>query len=232
MPLPHTGREENPYLRIDSIPLPAGYTRVPVAERSFAAYLRNLPLKKDKTVFLFNGTPKLNQEAQFAVLDMSVGDRDLQQCADAAMRLRAEYLFAEKRWDELSFTDNEGKTYKFAGPATRAGLLQFLQKVFGMCGSASLAKQLRPVPGFEDIAAGDVLIRGGFPGHAATVMDVAVNTEGEKIYLLSQSFMPAQDIHILVNPSSDHLSPWYPVPGSPVIQTPEYTFYRHELRRW
>jgi hypothetical protein len=231
-PPPLVSGNDNPYLRIDSIPLPAGYKRVTAAEGSFAAYLRSLPLKRDKTVYLFNGQPKLNQQAQFAVLDISVGEKDLQQCADAAMRLRAEYLFAAGDYGSIVFTDNEGKVYRFTAPFTSAGLQQFLQRVFGMCGSASLAKQLHRVDQFEDIQPGDVIIRGGFPGHAVTVMDVAENDKGEKICLLSQSFMPAQNIHILINPLNDELSPWYPMPGSDIIVTPEYTFRKNELKRW
>lgn len=224
--------DENPYLRVDSIPVPEGYKRASAGEGSFAAWLRNLSLKKDKTVYLFNGIPKGNQQAQFAVLDISVGNQDLQQCADAVMRLRAEYLFENHRFGEIGFTDNEGKEYRFTVPHTKANLQQFLQRVFGMCGSASLSKQLHKADRFEDLQPGDVLIRGGFPGHAATVMDVAVNEKGEKIYLLSQSYMPAQDIHILVNPSDDALSPWYAMPANDIVQTPEYTFYKHELKRW
>jgi len=85
---------ENPYASIGNIPLPDGFQRVSAPPGSFAAWLRQLPLKKDKTVHLYNGLPKINQSAQFAVLAVSVGDKDLQQCADAVMRLRAEYLWA------------------------------------------------------------------------------------------------------------------------------------------
>ena len=59
----------------------------------------------------------------------------------------------------------------------------------------------------NNIKPGDVLIRGGFPGHAVIVMDMATNSAGKKIYLLAQSYMPAQDIHVLVNPSDEHSSP-------------------------
>ncbi len=31
----------------------------------------------------------------------------------------------------------------------------------------------------------------------------------KKVYLLAQSYMPAQQIHILVNPANSLLSPWY-----------------------
>src|SRR5690242_18843782 len=52
---------------IGDIPLPEGYTRVNATEGSFAAWLRKLPLKKDKTVYLYDGRIKPNQTAQFAV---------------------------------------------------------------------------------------------------------------------------------------------------------------------
>ncbi|CAN5117739.1 hypothetical protein BH09BAC6_BH09BAC6_31750 [soil metagenome] len=77
-----------------------------------------------------------------------------------------------------------------------------------------------------------MLIRGGFPGHAVIVMDVATNNSGKKIYLLAQSYMPAQDIHVLKNPMDQDLSPWYEVNDDYIIQTPEYTFRQNELMRW
>jgi hypothetical protein len=40
-------------------------------------------------VLLYNGAPKFRQDVHAAVIDIDVGTRDLQQCADATMRLRA-----------------------------------------------------------------------------------------------------------------------------------------------
>ena len=79
---------------------------------------------------------------------------------------------------------------------------------------------------------GDVLIRGGFPGHAIMVMDVATNAEGNRIYILAQSYMPAQDIHLLNNPSNQQISPWYLVKKEERIVTPEYLFTILELKKW
>lgn len=223
--------KNNPYASINEIPLPAGFERIKKDTASFGNWLLKVKLKKDKTVFTFNGRPKANQNAQFAVLDISVGEKDLQQCADAVMRLRAEYLFATKQYRQILFRDNEGKVYQFEEPYTSNNLQQYLQRVFGMCGSASLAKQLKHAA-LKEMEPGDVIIRGGFPGHAVIVMDVAINPEGKKIYLLAQSYMPAQDIHILVNPLNKNFSPWYTVNDEALIQTPEYTFTREELRKW
>src|SRR5687767_9762606 len=82
---------------IATIPLPKDYIRIKYPDGSFAHWLRQVPLKKDTRVFLYNGELKRNQTAQFAVLDVPVGAKDLQQCADAVMRLRAEYLYSRKQ---------------------------------------------------------------------------------------------------------------------------------------
>jgi len=221
----------NPYAFIAAIPLPEGYQRTAADSNSFGNWLRNVQLKKDKTVYLFNGAAKDNQSAQFAVLDISRGDKDLQQCADAVMRLRAEYLFTTAQYDHILFTDNAGGNYAFTPPYRHEHLLNYLQTVFGMCGSASLSKQLKHID-MNSIKPGDVLIRGGFPGHAVIVMDMAENNAGKKIYLLAQSYMPAQDIHVLVNPLDEHSSPWYELNDDEKIYTPEYVFTRKEWKSW
>lgn len=219
------------YKNIAAIPLPAGYKR-PVADiNSFCFWLRSISLKNNKAVYLFNGAFKRNQTAQYAVLDISVGKTDLQQCADAVMRLRAEYLFKQKAFYKIIFTDNAGTQYHFRQPYTQINFSKYLNQVFGMCGTASLAKQLITVK-INDIAAGDVFVHGGFPGHAEIVVDVAINEAGEKIYLLAQSYMPAQDIHVLNNFMDKNLSPWYKVADNEIIETPEFYFTKYELKKW
>ena len=56
---------------------------------------------------------------------------------------------------------------------------------------------------YTSLQPGDVFIKGGSPGHAVIVVDVAIYTQtGKKVFLLAQSYMPAQQIHILVNPAT------------------------------
>ena len=56
---------------------------------------------------------------------------------------------------------------------------------------------------------GDVFIKGGSPGHAVTIVDIAINPKtNKKVFLLAQSYMPAQEIKILKNPNNSELSPW------------------------
>lgn len=217
---------------IGQIPLPAGFKRTADHPASFAAWLRGLTLKQNKTVYLYNGLPKKNQLAQYAVLQIPRSNTDLQQCADVVMRLRAEYLFQYKRYDEISFTDFDGRQYAWPHNNDRKAFERYLSNVFGFCGSASLERQLSTVADFRSIQPGDVLIRGGFPGHAVIVADLAANDQGEKIFLLVQGYLPAQDIHVLVNPVEKELSPWYRMSSSDTIYTPEWVFYRSQLRRW
>ena len=238
----------------DRIPPPPGFTRVPVEDGSFGAWLRDLPLQPGRPpVLLFDGREKGNQRAHFAVVDVSVGDRDLQQCADAVMRLRAEWLFAAGRGDEIAFDFTSGERVDFRRWSqgwrprvadhrvtwSRGGrpgsshddLLAYLTRVYIYAGSASLARELEPIAA-EELWAGDLFIRGGFPGHAVLVVDLARDDAGRTAFLLVQSYMPAQQIHVLVNPTDRSLSPWYPLEFGEQLYTPEWTFRRSEAKRF
>jgi hypothetical protein len=68
----------NPYRTINAIPLPEGFQRTAGDPGSFTEYLRNTGLKKQTTVYLYNGEPKQNQDAQYALLNISIGNKDLQ----------------------------------------------------------------------------------------------------------------------------------------------------------
>jgi hypothetical protein len=239
---------------VNEIPLPDGFSRVRLADNTFGSWLRKIKLKSDNTVYLYDGRKKSNQSAQFAVLAITVGTKDLQQCADAVMRLRAEYLRSAGRGDEIAFHATDGtlldyrswrQGYRFfishgklskrkiAAPGNSpASFHEYLDLVFTYCGTLSLSKELKSIP-MSDIAPGDVWIKGGSPGHAAIVMDVAVNSGGQKQFLLAQSYMPAQDIHILRNPlSSENRQPWFELPGQKNLYTPQWIFKNNELMRF
>jgi hypothetical protein len=214
---------------VADIPLPPGYEHTTLTEGSFGSFLRKQKLKKDKTVYLYNGQQKANQSVQYAVLDVSTGTRDLQQCADAVMRLRAEYLKEQNQ--SICFADNDGKQYCWANYKNRSWQA-YLETVFGMCGTLSLEKQLKKKQ-WKELEPGDVVIKGGSPGHAVLVADIAVNRQtGEKLFLLVQSYMPAQDIHVLLNVKENNISPWYRIPSGAEFNTPEWTFSANQLRGW
>jgi hypothetical protein len=214
---------------------PPGFARVPVSPGSWAAWLRGLPMKPSGApVLIFTGAQKWRQDVHVAVVDIDVGKRDLQQCADAIMRLRAEWLFAAARKSDIAFNDTDGKRLRFSSRRDSGypSFRRYMDYVFAYAGTYSLERELKPVPP-SDIAIGDVFIKGGFPGHAVLVADVAANAAtGEKQFLLVQSYMPAQDIHVLKNPAAGDGSPWYPAPFGGELVTPEWRFAAGALRRW
>ena len=218
------------YKFIRDIPTPVGYHRLKTTTGTFAEWLQLIPVKKSKTVYCWDGSLKKNQSVQFAVLDIPVGKKNLQQCADAVIRLRAEYLFSQRKFSEIVFTDMTDKLYQWEGGNNKRLFERYLEQVFGWCGSASLEQQLTPLNDQQLIEPGNVFIKGGFPGHAMIVVDVAVNRYGERIFMLAQSYMPAQDIHIVLNPADKGLSPWYKLTDT--VVTPEWVFYKPQLRKW
>ncbi|NJO01015.1 MAG: DUF4846 domain-containing protein [Bacteroidia bacterium] len=80
------------------------------SSRILRSYLQNLPIKEDTVIYLFNGKIKPDQSFGYLVIDMDIGERNLQQCADAAIRLRAEYLYAQQRFEEIHFNFSSGDT--------------------------------------------------------------------------------------------------------------------------
>ena len=230
---------ENPYPIIGAIPVPEGYTRIAVKKNSFGEWLRNTELKKNKTVYLFNGSPKKDQSSQYAVLNITVGNKDLQQCADAIIRLRAEYFYSQKKFDKINFRDNNNTNYQFAPRGVLhlgVGHLsdyfnKYLENVFAHCGTLSLEKQLFAVHDINELQIGDVLIQGGSPGHAMLIVDMAIDYKGRKIFLLAQGYMPAQDIHIVINPMSPEFSPWYEMNNDTII-TPGWVFSPKHFKTW
>lgn len=233
--------------------VPDGYKRNTSERNSFAEYLQNLKLKPEGTiVYTYNGKIKEPRDVYVAVVDIDVGDKDLQQCADAVMRLRAEYLYSQNRFDEIHFNFTNGFNAQYSkwregyrisvkGNSTSwvkkynestsyEDFREYLDVVFTYAGTLSLAKELKSVE-LSEIQIGDVFIKGGSPGHAVLVVDMAVNEKtGEKIFLLAQSYMPAQDIQILKNPMNTELSPWYSVNFGQTLQTPEWDFKKEQLK--
>lgn len=240
----------------ERFPVPAPFQRTTEKPESFAFWLRHLPLKDHNSpVRLYDGSLKIRQDVHAAVIDIDTGDRDFQQCADAVIRLRAEFLWQRREFDGIRFDFLNGFTARYsrwregyrcfvvgnevresrssAPDDTHGSFRRYLDAVFRYANTSSLYRELEPVGDVSDIRIGDVWIcrrPGGGPCHAELVVDLAEDGRGEKIFLLAQGFMPAQEIHVLKNPRSD--SPWYDTSIGETLVTPEWVFDRHELRRF
>ena len=233
---------------------PAGYERIYNDE--YSKFLRQQPLKQKNILKYHNGQVRFNKANDIfaAVFDYDIGRLDLHQCADAAIYLRANYNYIFGFLDKLAYTFTNGEitTYKdyLAGAKYRAvnngadiekiynnqrednfkTFRRWLDLVWNYAGTWSVENYDTYLVDIEDIRPGDIFIQGGFPGHAVTVVDVAVNRNNEKVYMLAQSYMPAQEQHILLNPKNNTV--WYKLENSEIIYTPEFTFKSDQLRRF
>lgn len=249
MPAPFTDAQN----KICDIPPPNGFTRKSVS--AYGDYLRNLPLKPIGTpVRLYDGRIKSWQGGAYAVIDMEIGNSDLQQCADAIMRLRAEYLWHTKQYDRIHFNFTSGfkadyptwaKGYRISVRGndvrwykateedyTYTTFRKYMNIVFTYAGTASLSRELA-VSNITDLKIGDIFIIGGHPGHAMVIVDMAEDAFGNKAILVAQSYMPAQDIHIVTNLTDKKLSPWYIVDRDTTqFNFPEYNFDKSNIMRF
>ena len=241
---------------INCVKVPEEYERIPAEIGSFESWLRNLPLKQgNPPIYLHNGAEKSYQGGHYAVVDIDVGAQDLQQCADAIIRFYAEFLYSKNDFDKIKFKITNGDVVTFRKwisgyrpivsgntvtwymqvepDSSYENLEKYLKFIFIYAGTYSLNQQLRKVGDINEMVIGDIFIQAGFPGHAIIVVEMAINKiTGEKIFLLCQSFMPAQDIHILQNLNDPGMSPWYRLNFGDTLHTPEWTFEKQDLKRF
>lgn len=234
--------------------VPKGFKRLETEKDSFEEFLRNQKLKPygEKSLY-YNGKEKPSSGVYDSVIDVNIGDKNLHQCADAVMLLRAEYLYSVGKYDEIKFNfvsgfkaeykkwmegyrikvdGNNVSYYKSAEPSdTYESFRRFMNVVFAYSSTLSLEKELDTV-NVDEMKIGDVFIVGGSPGHAVIIVDMAVDDAGKKKFILAQSYMPAQQTQILINPNDENISPWYSSEIIDKLITPEWTFKSNELRRF
>lgn len=216
---------------------------------SWQYYLQHLPVHKG-LVKDYTGKTIRNQDKHFAIVDLDVGNKDLQQCADALMRLRAEYLFARNRADEIAFHFVNGSKYTFSNfckgyepvirnnttsfirrspkPVTHASLRTYLDIVYSYASTISLAKELKDA---DKLETGTIIIKPGSPGHCSIIVDEGTTAQGKIVFKLAEGYTPAQNIYILANPFSPTLNPWYELNGG-VIETSSYVFMSYKLKKF
>lgn len=233
---------------------PKGYVRIPSDQKELTGFIRSYPLKPDGSeVLLYDGTPKSNQHAHVAVFDLDTGDRDLQQCADSILRVYAEYFWSIGDYDRIAFhlTNGflmeytkwrdgnrivvDGNNVKWSKSKSYNDsyeeFVRYLMSVFTYAGTLSLSQECKPID-ISELRPGDMFLQGGSPGHCVLIVDIAEDSDGNRAFLLAQSYMPAQEFHILKNPQHPE-DPWYYVSEITYpFQTPAWTFDEGSLVRW
>ena len=215
---------------------PEGYTRINPSD-PFAVYLNHIPLKGEHgTVKLFDGTEKSNKSSYVGVIDLQPFINNIQFHTNAIYRLRAEFLYQNKRFNEIDFKINNKLSYvpytKYVqGDYSYEKFLEYMELFLTATTTNSLSLSTSSIK-LKDINIGDIFMqKSSTKSHAVIVMDIAVNKKGKKLILLAQSFYPGQDIHIISNPTNENISPWYEVKDGTLL-TPEWRFMSSDLIRF
>ncbi|WP_452599526.1 DUF4846 domain-containing protein [Pontimicrobium sp. MEBiC01747] len=234
---------------------PKGYKRVKYNTGSFEDYLRNYKLKPfNSKIINYDGSEYYWQIGHIGILDVPVPKNGLQQCADALIRIRSEYLWDNNRKDEIGFNFTSGhycswleyaEGYRpringnkvtFSKTAksnhTKNNFYKYLNLIYTYSGTLSLYNELPQIKAIEKLKVGDMLIRGGTPGHIVMIADEAVNEKGEKLFLLFQGNTPAQSVHLVKNLEDTELSPWYDLKLNVEIGVSNYTFNNSKYVRF
>jgi len=253
-----------PMVRLDErFPPPAGFSRAEAPSESLTVWLRGLPVRTDRaTVLAYDGRPLWRPAV--AVIALDVGDRDLQQCADTALRLHAEYLWHRglaggaayhfTSGDRSSWRDwRRGERFKIRGarvkrvrgrarPNDHRTYRGWLTHLFRYAGTRSLSRDSDPVAPAAQIEPGDFFVQPGGPGHAVIVLDVATHADGRRAALIGQSYIPAEELHVLGDDHERVLrgaggvdQAWFLLPNAahPTLKTPSWApFNRREARRF
>ncbi len=226
--------------------LPEGYKRVPYAKGSFQEYLRHYKVKPyGSKIINYDNSEYFAQHWHEAILEIPVPSNGLQQCADALMRIRSEYLWDQNRKDEIGFNFTSGHYcswkmysqgyrpkingnkvhfYKTAAPNTsKTQFYKYLNLIYMYAGTLSMYTEL-PKVAINELKIGDMLVKPGSPGHIEIIVDEIINEQGEKLFLLAQGNTPAQSVCLLKNQEEVSWSPWYRFADHQPVYTPSYYF--------
>jgi hypothetical protein len=220
------------------------------APDSWPYFLQHLPAV-DKPIVDYEGNLISNQGKHYAILTYDIGHSDLQQCADTLMRIRAEYLFSQKKYSLIAFHFNSGNFYAWSDylkgvrPVLKGSRVKFMQTsdrskishvslrkyldiVFAYANTVSLCRELKTTDLLET---GTVIIYPGNPGHCCMIVDEALREKGDTVFKLVEGYMPAQSIYILSNPYEPDLNPWYHF-GKGDISTASCIFRSYYLKKF
>ncbi len=238
---------------INRVKIPEDFTRVTYSEGSFQSFIQNYALKNyGVEVINYDGSKYFYQSGHIGVLDLSVPKNGLQQCADALIRLRSEYLWKTNQKNKIGFEFTSGhycswKKYaegyrpkvkgnkvsfhKTAVPnATKANFYKYLNLIYMYSGTLSLYNELPKIK--KNFEVGDMLVNPGTPGHIVMIVDKIRNLNGEFRYILAQGNTPAQSVHMLKNPTDTKMSPWYNLQLNAYTEVPGYYFNEAKFIRF
>ena len=243
----------------DNVNIPKGWERV--IQNDFHAWIIQQPLSDDY-VKTYDGKNVYGLNTIYKVkFDYDIGNEDLHHCADAAIYFNALHKFDNEQYHRITYHFTNGQEFGYlqylAGYRPKVkqdgsvviiythnqrkpsykNFRMYLDIIWRYAGTWSVDEydtyQLKTGWAMP----GDIFVKGGFPGHAITVIDVIENIDtGQRKYMFSESYMPAQDQYIVVNTAEHGIRPqldlWFDIDPKEPLSTSRWTFQPKDLKRF
>lgn len=234
---------------------PDGCTRVKLASRGFANWLRHLPVAPADTP-VTSGKRKIIMKPDdprlAAVIMLQPTNDRLLAGANMLVRLRAEYAWSAEKLDALAFhyTSGHAATWEswskgerprvkgrdvtfekaFDEDKTRESFCSYLETIFQYASGHSVSLDTTPISD-GSIAPGDIFLRNSRKGaYSLIILDACNGPNGELSILLADAGMPAQTLYV---PRGSDGSPWLAVSQNHDIHLSDGRALRlADLRRW
>lgn len=231
---------------------PDGFARVPAESGSFGEYLRGYPLLPDDIKLPVYDGRAIESSYAAAVFDISLGDEGYQQCADSIIRLYSDYFYENGQYDKISFQFSNGDVCDYSRWRKGKRMLVFgdfsceipaalpddseqqyrnyLKEVMNYAGTLSLQKESHVISS-DELRTGDFICN---DSHVVMIVDEAVNENGEKCFLIGQSFIPAVCFHIVANRNGGEVTPWFTAEelSRNSFSVGGFGFVKENIRRW
>ena len=221
----------------DIPPASEGFNRVNADRNSFAHWLRRQKLKPAGSPVLdYRGREyKKGSDSTVAfVMDMNIINRRTEQCMDILVRLYSEYLWQSTQTESAAFPLPGGSLLHWSAwkegwrPEFKGIDLKMIKKAASDTSLSNYESYLRTIyaeshtqqfyHAYERIEPkkvlpGDFIVIKGSKSHAVMIVDVALDSLGNKMVLVGHGDTPACQFYLLNNGDS----PWFPVQISEIF---------------
>lgn len=168
-----------------------------IVKGSFSYYLQNLPLKENNKIYKWNRKRVFGLLYNvYAVVDKPLlFESDLEQCADFCMRFWADYHHSQNNLNNLFLYNYNGKKKYYKN--SNKNFKKYLKWHMAYSNSYSIKKGANKINNGK-LKPGDMFVQNkdGGIGHVSIIVDAAKNGNGEQVFLIGYSFIPAQEFQI------------------------------------
>ena len=226
----------------DRFPPPQGSQRIAPAEGSFGDWLEKIPIDTNKKILhYYTGDEALQQNGHAAIVDIPVKN-NVQDSRKIIMRIRAEYLYQQGRYDEIEFRNKEGRiinpriwyAQKYPGTEFNFPYREFNRFIKESLPGADWSEYMNNLERIapSEAEAGDIVYQKSGGSHAMMIAGAAENPSRERMLLFIEGATPPAEVHVVANPADPSISPWYRMEESRPVRTPYWVFNDRNFYRF